>query len=184
VSLSVGAEHLPPFGYTGQCQPIKPKIEAVAKFCQPSSLPPEQSLPCFSDFVTATYMADPISILGLVAGIITFVDFGYKVISGSKSARDSIQGRTPDVARLNKIVQEIRLMNIALVSQISGQKKPSPLEKHVIEMVQESEKLKLQLHKEIEKLTMRSETRFKHLESGRVALQSIRSYKSLQSLGK
>ncbi|KAH5265392.1 hypothetical protein HBI70_141900 [Parastagonospora nodorum] len=119
-------------------------------------------------------MADPISILGLVAGIITFVDFGYKVISGSKSARDSIQGRTPDVARLNKIVQEIRLMNAALVSQISGQRKPSPLEKHVIEMVQESEKLNLQLHKEIEKLTMRSETRFKHLESGRVALQSIR----------
>ncbi|KAH5096643.1 hypothetical protein HBI56_137370 [Parastagonospora nodorum] len=129
-------------------------------------------------------MADPISILGLVAGIITFVDFGYKVISGSKSARDSIQGRTPDVARLNKIVQEIRLMNAALVSQISGQRKPSPLEKHVIEMVQESEKLNLQLHKEIEKLTMRSETRFKHLESGRVALQSIRSHKSLQSLGK
>ena len=178
VSLPVGAEH-PTFGCTGQCQPIKPTIEAVAKFCQPPSLPPQQSHLASATFVTVTNMADPISILGLVAGIITFVDFGYKVISGSKSARDSIQGRTPDVARLNKIVQEIRLMNAALVSQISGQRKPSPLEKHVIEMVQESEKLNLQLHKEIEKLTMRSETRFKHLESGRVALQSIRSHKSL-----
>jgi len=129
-------------------------------------------------------MADPISILGLIAGIITFVDFGYKVISGSKSARDSIQGRTPDVARLNKIVQEIRRMNTALVSQISVPKDPSPLEKHVYEMVEESGKLNLRLHKEIDKLTLRSETRFKHLESGRVALRSIRSHKSLQSLSK
>jgi hypothetical protein len=129
-------------------------------------------------------MADPISILGLVAGIITFVDFGYKVISGSKSVRDSTHGRTLDVAMLDKIVREMRQMNSALLAQFSGQRKPSELEKYVIEMVQESEKLNLQLHKEIGKLTLRSESRFKYLESGRVALKSIRSHKSLQSLGK
>jgi hypothetical protein len=53
-------------------------------------------------------MVDSIPILGLVAVVIAFVNFGYKMISGSKSVRDSIHGRTLDVARLDKIVQEIR----------------------------------------------------------------------------
>jgi hypothetical protein len=56
-------------------------------------------------------MADPISILGLVASVLTFADFGWKVVVGGKSARHSVDGTTDDVTRLNAIIADIRRLN-------------------------------------------------------------------------
>jgi hypothetical protein len=129
-------------------------------------------------------MADPITILGLVASVITFVDFGYKVISGSNSVRSSVKGMTVDVTRLDDVVEEIRRLNNSVTAQLAGRSKLTKLEEHVLDMVREAELVNTRLRREIKKLTMRTDPRFKHLESGRVAIQSLWSHKDLQILGK
>jgi hypothetical protein len=129
-------------------------------------------------------MADPITILSLVASVITFVDFGYKVISGSNSVRSSVKGMTVDVTRLDDVVEEIRRLNNSVTAQLAGRSKLTKLEEHVLDMVREAELVNTRLRREIKKLTMRTDPRFKHLESGRVAIQSLWSHKDLQILGK
>ncbi|KAH8759553.1 hypothetical protein F5882DRAFT_479407 [Hyaloscypha sp. PMI_1271] len=68
-------------------------------------------------------MADPITIIGLVSSIITLVDFGLKVVSGTKNVRDSLHGTTAEVRELDLIVEEVRLSNdLVKKQQSSGQK--------------------------------------------------------------
>jgi hypothetical protein len=129
-------------------------------------------------------MTDPISVISLVASIVTLVDFGYKVVSGGKSARGSNQGTLPNVTRLDAIVNEIHESNVITIAQLSGSQMPTKAERNVMGMVKESEVLYTQLHNTITKLTMRPEARFKHLESSRVAFQSLLSQKDLEELEK
>jgi len=129
-------------------------------------------------------MADPISIIGLVAGIVTFVDFGFKVISGSKSVRRSVDGMTPGISELDHCIKHIQSLNESIVRRrISGQA-ISEDEARIMSMVQESERLHSQLHQAINKLKVRAGARSKTLESGRVTLQSLWNHRDLQDLGK
>ncbi len=48
------------------------------------------------------------SIIGLISGIVTFVDFGFKTVSGTKHVRDSLQGTTAEVSELDPIVAEVQ----------------------------------------------------------------------------
>jgi hypothetical protein len=129
-------------------------------------------------------MADPISILGLLAGIITFVEFGYNVISGTRSVRGSKHGMTPETEELDKIVVRVQRYNDDIMAQLVGRRTLTDDEKYIVAMVRESETLEKLLRKAIAKLKVRDGTRSKVIESSRVAFHSLLISKELQDLGK
>jgi hypothetical protein len=144
---------------------------------------PAQTFPHLQPIYQGCSMTEPITILSLVASIITFVDFRYKVISGSKSVPSSVKGMTLNVTRLDDVVEEIRRLNNSGTAQLAGRSKSTNVEEHVLDMVREAEMVNTRLRREIKMLTMRTDPRFKHLESGRVVIQSLWNYKDLQILG-
>lgn len=101
-------------------------------------------------------MADPITIIGLVSGIITFVDFGYKVVNGAKQLRDSGQGATQEIAELNSVVGNIRTFNKLVKDQIPTNQKLSDDEQRTTRMVDDCEILCGQLSALMSKLTIRN----------------------------
>ena len=50
-------------------------------------------------------MADPVSVVGLISSVITFVDFGLKVVSESKKIRDSAsKGTSDEISELDNYI--------------------------------------------------------------------------------
>ncbi|RYP08545.1 hypothetical protein DL765_008750 [Monosporascus sp. GIB2] len=128
-------------------------------------------------------MADPITIISLVSSIITFVDFGFKVVSGTKNVRDSLHGTTAEVRELDLILEEVRCSNdLAKRQQQSSGQKLSNDELRVLAMVAECEKLVGELRKAINTLKIRAGARSKTLESARVFTQSFLKQGDIQSL--
>lgn len=101
-------------------------------------------------------MADPISVIGLVSGIITFVDFGFKVVSRANQIRESGKGTIQEVDELNTIVQDVRRLNIKVKDQIPSGQKPSDDEECILKMVDDCETLCDQLHTIVSKLAVRN----------------------------
>lgn len=129
-------------------------------------------------------MADPISLLGLVAGIVTFVDFGLKIISGSKSVRSSLDGMIPDTSELERSIKHVQtLHNSVKAERIAGQQL-SEGEAEVVAMVQESEKLYARIKCSLDKLKVRATARSKTLEAGRVTLRSLWNHSELLEMAK
>ena len=118
-------------------------------------------------------MADPITIIGLVSSIITLVDFGLKVVSGTKNVRDSLHGTTAEVRELDLIVEEVRLSNDLVKKQQSSGQKLSNGELHILAMVAECDQLVGELRKTINTLKIRATARSKTLESARVFTQTF-----------
>lgn len=127
-------------------------------------------------------MADPITIISLVSGIITFIDFGLKVVSGTKNVRDSLHGTTAEVRELDIIVEDVRRSNDLVKRQQSSGQKLSNDELCILAMVVECEKLVGELHKAINTLKIRTGARSKTLESARVFTQNLLKQGDLQAL--
>jgi hypothetical protein len=100
-------------------------------------------------------MADPIAIIGLVAGVVTFVDFGFKVVSGSRGVRNSLSGTTAEVGEPDLIIEDIRASHDRIKSGTKGDQKLSDDENRILLMVKESESLYVQLRHTISKLEVR-----------------------------
>ncbi|KAF2795555.1 hypothetical protein K505DRAFT_416360 [Melanomma pulvis-pyrius CBS 109.77] len=127
-------------------------------------------------------MADPITIISLASSIITFIDFGLKVISGTKNVRDSLHGTTAEVHELDIVMEDIqRSNNLAKKQQSSGQKLSSD-EVRILEMVGECELLVAELRTAINQLRIRTGARSKTLESARVFTRSLLKQGDLQNL--
>ena len=86
-------------------------------------------------------MIDPITIIGLISGIIAFVDHGFKVVSGTKNVRDSVHGTTAEVRELDLILEEVRSSNNLARQQHSSGEKLSSGESNILAMVEQCEKL-------------------------------------------
>ena len=127
-------------------------------------------------------MADPITIIGLVASIITFADFGLKVVSGSRNVRDSAHGTTAEVRELDLIVEDVRSSYDLVKKQQSSYLKLSKDETNILDMVLECENLVGELRKVINRLKIRADARSKTLESARVFTQSFFKQGDIQSL--
>lgn len=129
-------------------------------------------------------MADPITIIGLVAGLVTFADFGFKVLSASGSVRSSVRGKTPEVNEIDLIINDIRASNSSIKKQKTDDQKLSDDETRIMAMVESSEELYAQLRIAIEKLQARAGVRSRTLESGRVAIRSLLVKTDLRDLAK
>ncbi|KAL2842430.1 hypothetical protein BJX68DRAFT_278355 [Aspergillus pseudodeflectus] len=127
-------------------------------------------------------MADPITIIGLASSIITFVEFGLKVVSGAKGIRDSQHGTTAEIHQLDLIVADVRALNTEVKQQQLSHKKLSEDELRILAMVTECERLQDELQKTIESLTVRPDARSQTLESARVFAKSFFKSSDLQAL--
>ncbi|KAI0414753.1 hypothetical protein F5X98DRAFT_348474 [Xylaria grammica] len=131
-------------------------------------------------------MADPITIIGLISGIITFVEFGLKITSGAKSIRHSLHGTTADVADLNqnlsKIIGDLQRWNDLLKERKSRGAKLSYNESRMVEMIAQCEKLQTEVRKAIQTLAMRAEARSKTVESMRVATRTFLKADKIRAL--
>ena len=117
-------------------------------------------------------MADPISIIGLVSGIITFIDFGLKVVSENKKLRDSASRGTSDaIDELDLYIQNVHDWNLKVIKQQSNGLDLSADEKRILGMVQKCERLVKDLRDVIEPLKLQNGVRSKTLETARVAIQ-------------
>jgi hypothetical protein len=140
------------------------------------------------DFSYLTYqtnlsgMADPLTYINLASSIITFVEFGYKVIVGTKQVRSSVQGTTQELKELDLIVEDIRLSNDLVKKNKPVGRQHTDDEIRILAMVKECETIYTELRKITNKLIMRTGARSKTLESGRVALHSVWKHNGIQEL--
>lgn len=123
------------------------------------------------------------AIIGLAASIISFIDFGTKMVSLAKSVRDSPGGTIPEADDLNVIIQDIRS-----VSDEIRHKMPtaglSRDEQRIVHMVTRCDELAGELSHILEKLKMRDSAWSKKMETVRVLLRAVWKKKEVDSLQK
>ncbi|KAI1750161.1 hypothetical protein F4782DRAFT_255602 [Xylaria castorea] len=127
-------------------------------------------------------MADPATIIGLVSGIISFVDFGLKVASGTKKVRDSLHGTTAEIRELDVIIDDVRRSNALIKKQQLSREELSHDERSLLMMVVECEKLVGELRTAISTLKRRDGARSRTLESARVVVQGLWKQDEIQAL--
>jgi hypothetical protein len=127
-------------------------------------------------------MADPATIISLVASIVTLLDFSLSVTSGTRKVRASLHGTTDEVHELELRLKDVLAYYRPVKAQQAGGKKLSDDELHILEMVSECEKLVGELQKTIRTLTIRPDPRSKTMESMRVYTRSFLKQGELQAL--
>ena len=126
-------------------------------------------------------MADPIAIIGLAASIVTFIDFGTKMVSAAISLRDSPDGTIPEAEELNLIIQDIRSLSSEIQERMPT-KALSEDERRILLMVSKCNELAAELMRILDKLKIRDKTWSKTVEAFRVTLQAAWKKKDVESL--
>jgi hypothetical protein len=122
-------------------------------------------------------MADPVSVVGLISSVITFIDFGLKVISESKKLRDSAsKGTSDEISELDHYITNIQQWHEKVKKQQLSGLRLSQSEKRILEMVQDCEKLVIELREVIGSLKIQNKARSKTIETARVAFQTRMKY--------
>lgn len=127
-------------------------------------------------------MAESLAIMGLASNIVSFIDFGLKLASGTRMILESIHGTTPEIRELELVVRNVERLNAEIIQQnVSGQTFSSD-EQLILDMVQECDQLAGDIRKMMKKLIVRDGVRSKTLESGRVAFQVMRKHAEIDRL--
>ena len=126
-------------------------------------------------------MAEALAIIGLVSNIISFIDYGIKLVSGSRLARDSLHGTTTEIHELELIVEDVQRLNAEVLRQKSS-RELSKDELHILDMVTECDRLANELRGVVNKLKMRDGVLSKTLESGRVAMRGLWKKREIEDL--
>lgn len=140
-------------------------------------------------YTQATQMADPFTVIGLTASLITFVDTGIKLVSVARSLYDS--GTVDELRELNLIVGDIRRKNAQLrQTQTAHTRELGDDELVAMKLAIESDKIAADLEKVLNKLKIRGD-RSRTLEAMRVAIgqrvkkeEMVELYKRLLRLDK
>jgi hypothetical protein len=128
-------------------------------------------------------MADPVSVVGLISSVITFIDFGLKVISESKKLRDSAsKGTADEISELDHYITNIQQWHEKVKKQQLSGLRLSQSEKRILEMVQDCEKLVIELREVIGSLKIQNKARSKTIETARVAFQRRWKYGDIQNM--
>lgn len=127
-------------------------------------------------------MADPFTVIGLVSGIITFIDFGFKVAGESKQIRTSAHGMAQDLKTLDFVMQDVRSSNEAVKKQLPPGRRHSDDEGRILAMVDECERVYLELRGIMDGLSVPDGSRSKTLKSVRIASRRIWKHTEIQEL--
>lgn len=126
-------------------------------------------------------MAEAFTIIGLAANIVKFIMHGIKIISTSMEASESARGMTKETVELDLIVQDIEYRSREVLKKTSSIRlsdDESAIQKYATNCGQ----LARELQNVLDKLTIRKDARSRLIESGRVAVQSIRRRKEMLAL--
>lgn len=117
-------------------------------------------------------MADPISIIGLVSGIITFVDFGLKIISEVDKVRHpGANGTSDEIDELQGYIDKVHDWNTKIKKQRESGLHLSREEERVLEEVYVCEKLVKELQGLIADLKTKDGVRPRAWETTKVAFR-------------
>lgn len=129
------------------------------------------------------FMGDPIPVVGLISGVITFIDFGLKVVAESKKLHNSAaRGASDEISELDRYVVNIHEWNEEIKRQQLSGLQLSKDERRILGMVRDCEKLVDELREVIETLQIQDGARSKKLETARVAFQRRWKSGDLQNL--
>ncbi len=129
-------------------------------------------------------MADPGSIIGLTSSIITFVDFGVKVVRLARSIREA-NGSAPEVQELDLIAEEIRVLSDGVLRRRSTPARGRSVdEDRMLAMAAECRNLAVELRALLATLTVRGEAWSKTMELGRVMIQTFRKKGDIEGIWK
>lgn len=118
-------------------------------------------------------------VISMVSSVITLLDFGCKVVSGTRSVRDSAHGTAPDVHELELILKDIHDSHEAYRAHILASNRKFPQDDNTLAMIKASEELQKDLSDVIAKLQISNLATSKTLESWRVSVRRVRKDKYL-----
>lgn len=95
------------------------------------------------------FIMDPVSAVGLVAGIVQFIDVGWKLIGQAQEIRQSSSGMTQDDQRNAALIDEMRSFSTKLASPDNGPMTSD--EKAVVKIAEECRRLSEELMEFFEK---------------------------------
>ena len=121
-------------------------------------------------------------VIGLVSGILTLIDFGCKVISGTRSVRETLHGTAPNVHELDLLMVHIKNSHQAYLQHLSAGKKKLGPDDSTHEIMQASERLQTELSEVISKLKIPEKAHSRTLESWRVGIRLVFKEKYLGNL--
>ena len=128
-------------------------------------------------------MADPVSVVGLISSVITFIDFGLKVISEGKKLRDSAsKGTSDEISELDHYIKNIQKWHEKVKQQQLPGLQLSESEKRILGMVQDCEKLVHELQEVIEPLKIQDGARSRTLETARIIFQRGWKHGDIQNM--
>ena len=127
-------------------------------------------------------MAESLAIIGLASNIISFIDFGLKLASGTKMILESIHGTTPEIRELDLIVSNVERLNAEVTRKKDPGQTLSSDEQLILDMAKECDVLAGDIRKVMAKLIVRKGAWSKKLESGRVAFQVMRKHGDIERL--
>jgi hypothetical protein len=126
-------------------------------------------------------MADPATIIGLTSSIITFVDFGVKVVRLAKSVRNA-HGTAPELQELGLIAEEIRALSDGVLRKRPPGGPLSADEWRMVRMATECINLATELRVLLATLTVRHEAWSKTVEMGRVLIQTFKKKSDIEGI--
>lgn len=127
-------------------------------------------------------MADPIAIIGLAGSIISFIDFGTRMVSLAKSVRDSPSGTIPETDELDLIIQGIKSLSRGIQKKMPATEKLCGDERRILLMVSRCDELAVETRRILHKLKVRDKTWSRTVESIRVAFQGDWMKKEVDAL--
>jgi hypothetical protein len=127
-------------------------------------------------------MAEAFAIVGLASSIVAFVDFSLKIISAAKSVRDSGHNTLPKVHEIRVILEDVRLSNLKAIQAAVQGGSLSDAERHIMTMTTECERLEQELRDVVAKLQINSDSRFRKIQSTRLALRMYSKEKDIEDL--
>lgn len=122
---------------------------------------------------------DPATAIGFVSGIITFIDFSWKVITGTREVYESATGTTSENVRISTIIADLQAVTQRLISNVEAKTKH---EKALIDLADNCHELAQYLLKILEKLKVTE--RNSKWQSLKVKLESMRKGKEIVSIEK
>jgi hypothetical protein len=124
-----------------------------------------------------------LAVVGLVSNIISFIEFGSKLVSVTQDVRQSRHGMAMEVAELNHILSDIQSSSArARDIEVRVHKPLCTPEKSILQLVNLCEHLASKIQPILEKLRKRTNASWKTYEDVRVAFRTLMERKELQEL--
>lgn len=126
-----------------------------------------------------------LAIIGLVSNIISFIDFGVKLVAVTQDVRQSRHGMATEVGELAQILLNIRSSHARIqVTQFPQGHRLSWEEKKILKLVYECEQVAGKIQPILDKLRKRPNASWKTYEDVRVAFRTVVERRELQELCK